>query len=260
MAGQRDENGLVGAESDIEWQLRRPVADDLCRLESLGIMEQADSRWYVVHFATRQARKLTDSPAAVNERVRAYRERQCNAHVTPPCNAHVTPGVTPDVTPDVTPGVTPRCNATEENRVEENRVEENRVEPTAAAAAPEPELDKDFGAVWSVYAYENLVNPSSHVQQEDISDMVKRCRDPDTHREAIKRAKRLNNRPSLNLIFKILGDYVETGAWDIPGGNGKGPPGKGRPASRETSYDEADLERQRKRETASGWIRAPDLP
>jgi hypothetical protein len=41
--------------------------------------------------------------------------------------------------------------------------------------------------------------------------------------------------------------------------NGKGPPGKGRPVSRESNYDEADLERQRQREAATAWERPADL-
>jgi hypothetical protein len=104
--------------------------------------------------------------------------------------------------------------------------------------APEPELDKAFGDIWSLYVSEFLVNPASIVNQEVVADLVKMSRDPTIHREAIKRARKgaASNRPSLRYIEAILESYLNTGSWEKPGGNGHKPPGKGRSASRETDY------------------------
>lgn len=223
MAGAEEKDGEIGTTDDVAWTLRldsATCADNLAVLEELGIVEQTDGAWRVTHFPDRQARKPSDHPERVRERV--AKTRECNAPVT-------------RYTEDVTPVYRP-VSPIEKNRIEENREEQKQKDTeVSASAAVEPSLDKDFGAVWSVYAFENLVNPSSLTQQEDIADMVKRCRDPDKHREAIKRARRLSTRPSLNLVFKILNDYIETGSWEKPGGNGHGPPGK-RSASRESDY------------------------
>jgi hypothetical protein len=87
---------------------------------------------------------------------------------------------------------------------------------------PEPELDKDFGAIWSLYISEFLVNPASAVDQEIVGDLVKKCRDPGIHREAIKVARKGSDtsRPRLRYIESILESYLNTGSWDKPGGNG----------------------------------------
>jgi hypothetical protein len=104
--------------------------------------------------------------------------------------------------------------------------------------ASAPEMDKEFGAIWSLYVSEFLVNPASIVSQDAVGDLVKMSRDPTIHREAIKRARKgaASNRPSLRYIEAILESYLNTGSWEKPGGNGHKPPGKGRSASRETDY------------------------
>jgi DNA-binding transcriptional regulator YhcF (GntR family) len=73
IAGQQDEGGFLPDVTDMAWILR--AADDevgatLEQLKTHGIVEQQDGRWFVIHFAERQAA----TPGA--DRVAQYRNRQ----------------------------------------------------------------------------------------------------------------------------------------------------------------------------------------
>lgn len=119
LAGQQENDGLVGPLADIAWQLHlseQDLADDMTALADVGIVQEQGGEWYVRQFTQRQERPPSDSPDAVTDRVQRFRARKAT-----------------DVTPmkrECNEGVTPPCNA-EQTRQEQTREEENRQEQTA---------------------------------------------------------------------------------------------------------------------------------
>lgn len=71
-AGELDRGGLLPDVRQIAWRLRLPVDEligDLEQLRVVGIIDQVDQGWDVIHFAERQDHSTS------TERVRAFREK-----------------------------------------------------------------------------------------------------------------------------------------------------------------------------------------
>jgi hypothetical protein len=112
LAGSEEHGGALGPTADVAWKLRMDEAtcgNDLAALADLEIVHLAEDGWQVTHFQERQARKPSDEPEKVRERVAKYRAG----------NADVTPAKHP---------VTP---------IEKNRLEEKRADPLSSGPSTE---------------------------------------------------------------------------------------------------------------------------
>ncbi|MHB0874546.1 MAG: hypothetical protein ACYC5O_00735 [Anaerolineae bacterium] len=132
LAGVVDDGGRLGALGDIAYRVRRDeagVAEDLAALAAAGFVGEREGTWWLLTFAERQAKPVSDSREAVRQRVAAHRASRRNDGVTALPQqqaAEVTP-LHPPCNEDVTTGVT-ECNAprVEKSREEEKREEESR--------------------------------------------------------------------------------------------------------------------------------------
>lgn len=195
-------------------QTEEQIGASLQVLSDVGWLGFDDNSVTITNYKARQYDKPSDQPEATRDRQRKRRD-------TESCHAPVTPLSRP-------------CHATEERRGEENRVEEiEKAEPPPPPVAP---LDPQFGELVKLLESERIVTTYSKTLMDDVGDVWDDHPKLDDWKAAILRVKaRDPARGNWALLKVIMLDFMRTGSWDKPGGNGHGPPGK-RPASRETDY------------------------
>ena len=207
----------------LSYRLRQDSAlidEALAHLAAVGWLTWDGATLTICHYTDRQYDAPSARPEKVSARVRKHRDGLVTESIVTTCN---------DLSREVTSG-----NALEERRIEENRVEEKeKPEPPPPPVAP---VDPQFGELVKLLESERIITTYSKTLMDDVGDVWDDHPKLADWKAAILRVKaRDPARGNWALLKVIMLDFMRTGSWDKPGGNGHGPPGK-RSASRETDY------------------------